>query len=118
MVKICSKCNMKNSNKSDYCINCSSSLANAKIIEDKEFDSTIDDHYKFKSKSYKIITNVWRPFVYLGIFFAVVGLFFIGGLLFACIAILLGGIAVTRGEILGAIPIIIAVIHIILIFFI
>lgn len=46
MVKICSKCNMKNSNKSDYCVNCSSSLSSAKIIEDKVFDSKIDAYSK------------------------------------------------------------------------
>jgi len=48
MAKICPKCNMKNSNHSDFCVNCSSSLSEVKIIEDKELDSTIDDYYKLK----------------------------------------------------------------------
>lgn len=115
MVKICPKCNMKNSNNSNYCVNCSSSLSDAKIIEDKVSDSTIDSHYKFEFKDYASYANIWRPFVYLGIFFAVAS-FFIGGLLFAGIAIFLGGIAVVRGEMLGLIPIIIAAIPIMLIF--
>ncbi len=37
---------MKNSNNSDYCTNCSSNLSNAKIIEEKVFDSKIDDYSK------------------------------------------------------------------------
>ena|GEM_PF-1182318 len=46
MVKICPKCNMKNSNNSDYCTNCNSRLSDAKIIEDKVVDSTIDAYSK------------------------------------------------------------------------
>ena len=46
MVKICPKCNTKNSNKSDFCVNCSYSLSNIKIIEDKTFDSTVDNYSK------------------------------------------------------------------------
>ncbi len=115
MVKICSKCGMKNSNNSYYCVNCSSSLVNAEVIKDEKFDSSIDEHSNFEIKDSRIYTNVWRPFVYLGIFFAVMS-FFIGGLLFMFITIILGGIAVTHGEMLGLIPIFIAFIPILLMF--
>jgi len=115
MVKICPKCNMKNSNSSNYCTNCSFSLSSAEIIKDNVFDSTADTHYNLEIKGGKYIKNVWRPFVYLGIFFAATS-FFIGGLLFAGIAVMLGGIAIVRGEILGFIPIIIASIPVILMF--
>jgi len=48
MVKFCPICNAKNSNTSSWCTNCSSSLAGAQIIEDKQTDAVIDDHLKFQ----------------------------------------------------------------------
>jgi len=46
MVKICPRCKMRNSNNSDYCVNCSTRLKDTKIIEDKAFDSEINNYSK------------------------------------------------------------------------
>ena len=109
MVKICPKCEMKNSNNSYFCINCSTSLENVSIIEDKVFDSNIDNHYNLKSLDFQDVTNIWRPFAILGIFFAVISFFFDIVFIFKFCAIFLGGIAIVRGEKLGFIPIIISI---------
>ena len=110
MVKICPNCNMKNSNNSDFCINCSSSLANAQRIEEKEIDSRIDSHYKYQAKEARYISNVWRPFSILGIFFAVISFFFNVLYVFTGLALFLGGIGLARGDKLGIVAISLAII--------
>jgi len=116
MVKICPNCNMKNSNKSEYCINCSSNISNVKIIEEKEFDSKIDTHYSFESKEARYATNIWRPFSILGIFFAIISFFINIFFIFTFLALMLGSIGLVRGDILGILAIILGLIPLVLYF--
>ena len=108
MVKICPQCNMKNSNNSDYCINCSSRITGAEIIEEEEFDSTVDEHYKFKPR--KLRANIWRPFAILGIFFAIISFFINVMYILTFISVMLGGIALVKGDKLGILAIILGLI--------
>jgi len=114
MVKICPNCYNKNSNHADFCINCSSSLENAQILEEKEIDSQIDSHYKYEAKESRYISNVWRPFSILGIFFAVISFFFNVLYVFTGLALFFGGIGLVRGDKLGIVGILLAIIILLL----
>lgn len=48
MQKICPKCRSPNSNKSDWCTNCSSSLQNAEIIYKEDLQDKSDEHLHFE----------------------------------------------------------------------
>ena len=114
MVKICPKCNMKNSNKSQYCTNCNSILSNAEIVEDEKSASTIDTHYNFKIKEHHMYDNIWRPFSILGIIFAIISFFINIFLIFTFLALMLGGIGLSRGDKLGVLAVILGLIPLIL----
>jgi hypothetical protein len=114
MTKVCPKCRSKNFDDAKYCQVCEENIKNVEIVPDAPIP---DDFPDFKPRGREYNYSLGRPFTLGGIFFSALS-FLIGGILFIGIAYMLSGIGLIRGDRLSILPLLLATLSLILLYFI
>ena len=114
MVKICPNCGEKNFDDAKQCMHCNTNIKKVEILPDKPLIPKDDEYSYYTPRGYTIDPGVREYFTFPAIICGVISLFFLP-ILFIPLAFILGGRATIKGDKLGYIAIIIAIISIIMI---